>query len=61
MFLFLFSSVAGVTLNSDSALPKPKSEIFKNEISSVLKSESLYSYTSTMERSMDNCGDYGDR
>ena len=61
MFLFLLNSVAGVTLNLEYGLAKPKSENLKNEISSALKSESQYSYTSTMERSMDNCGDYGDR
>ena len=62
MLLFLINSVLGVTIpDSLQTLPIRKDAISNKKTSSFLKNHSTFSYTSTMERTMDKCGDDGIR
>ena len=62
MIVFFINSVLGVTLpDSLQTLPIRRDATSNKKTSSFLKSHSSFSYASTMERTMDKCGDDGVR
>ena len=62
MLLFLVNSVLGATLpGGQQVLPLRKDVASVTENSSVLKNHTSYSYATTIERTLDKCGDDGVR